>query len=129
LNTQFRRGTALPALRLHGLRHSYVTTSAEQGVSPRGIADAVGHADVSVPERYYRHAFERVQEVAQEQVASAIRSAGRWCLKERNTGGIQSGCLRAAGAPTAREGKRPLCRAKKMVGVARFELATPSPPD
>ncbi len=72
---QFRKGAALPALKLHGLRHSYVTTAAEQGVSSRDIADAVGHADVSVTERYYRHTFERVQEVAQAQVASAIRSA------------------------------------------------------
>jgi integrase len=72
---QFRRGAALPALKLHGLRHSYVTTAAEQGVSSRDIADAVGHADVSVTERYYRHTFGRVQEVAQAQVSSAIRSA------------------------------------------------------
>ena len=42
------------ALRLHGLGHSYVTTAAEQGVSSRDIADAVGHADQSVTERYYR---------------------------------------------------------------------------
>jgi integrase len=72
---QFRKGAALPALKLHGLRHSYVTTAAEQGVSSRDIADAVGHADVSVTERYYRHTFERVQEVAQAQVANAIRGA------------------------------------------------------
>ena len=72
---QFCRGAALPALRLHGLRHSYVTAAAEQGVSSRDIADAVGHGDVTVTERYYRHTFERVQDVAQAQVAGAIRRA------------------------------------------------------
>ncbi len=37
--------------------------------------------------------------------------------------------LRVAGATIAQETNQPVCRAKEMVGVARFELATPSPPD
>lgn len=72
---QFVKGADLPALRLHGLRHSYVTTAAEQGADSRDIADAVGHANQAITERFYRHTFERVQESAQAQVAGAIRRA------------------------------------------------------
>jgi integrase len=72
---QYAKGASLPPLRLHGLRHSYVTTAAEQGVSSRDIADSVGHSSPAVLERYYRHTFERVQETASAQVAGAIREA------------------------------------------------------
>jgi integrase len=72
---KFCRGAALPALRLHGLRHSYVTTAAEQGADARDISDSVGHSSTAITERYYRHTFERVQEVAAAQVAGAIHKA------------------------------------------------------
>jgi hypothetical protein len=39
------------------------------------------------------------------------------------------GAVDAATRPLADSRKVPPCRKKKMVGVARFELATPSPPD
>jgi integrase len=72
---QYTRAAGLPPLRLHGLRHSYVTTAAELGVSSRDIADSVGHSSVAVLERYYRHTFERVQETASAHVAGAIKRA------------------------------------------------------
>jgi integrase len=72
---QYAKGAALPALKLHGLRHSAVTNAAENGATSRDIADAMGHASQTITERYYRHTFERVQETALAQVAGAIRQA------------------------------------------------------
>ena len=72
---QYAKGAGLPPLKLHGLRHSYVTTAAEQGVSPRDIADSVGHSSPAVTERYNRHTFARVQETAPAGVAGPIKEA------------------------------------------------------
>lgn len=44
-------------LKLHGLRHSYVTAALHAGVSLADIARQVGHASTDVTARVYAHAF------------------------------------------------------------------------
>lgn len=72
---QFRKGAALPALRLHGLRHTVATVAYENGEDSRTIGDLLGHADQSVTDRTYMHTVQRLQDVAAARVAGAISSA------------------------------------------------------
>jgi hypothetical protein len=74
------------APKLYGLRQSAATNAADDGVSSRAIADAMGHADVATTEQYDRRTFESVQEAALAQVAGAIRQergGGAWRLECR----------------------------------------------
>ena len=75
LSQQYRRGAALPALRLHGLRHTVATVAYENGENSRTIGDLLGHADQSVTDRTYIHTVERVQAAAAARVGGAITSA------------------------------------------------------
>ena len=72
---QFRKGAALPALRLQGLPHTVATVAYEQGETSRTIADLLGHADQSVTDRTYMDTVQRLQDAAAARVASAISSA------------------------------------------------------
>jgi integrase len=45
----------LPAMSLHGLRHSWATFAIEQGVNAKLVAERLGHADVATTLRTYAH--------------------------------------------------------------------------
>ena len=68
---EVRRKTGLTGVRLHDLRHSYVTRAVEVGISMHVIARLLGHSTVWTTSRYL-HASERVVEKAATQVNGSI---------------------------------------------------------
>jgi len=55
------KAARLPQIRFHDLRHSVATLLLAQGVSPRYIADLLGHSQVSFTMQTYAHVLPQVQ--------------------------------------------------------------------
>ena len=64
----------LPALHLHGLRHSWATAALEAGEHLRNVADQLGHADTAVTDRTYTHTVQARQDRTALRVAELIAS-------------------------------------------------------
>ena len=67
-------GAELPALHLHGLRHSWATAAFEAGEHLRAVADHLGHADTAVTDRVYTHTVRPVQDTTAQRVAALFTS-------------------------------------------------------
>jgi len=86
-------GSGLPALHLHGLRHSWATAALEAGEHLRAVADHLGHADTAITDRVYTHTVRRVQDAAALRVAALISS--------KRAGPDKLGTIAAPKAPLA----------------------------
>jgi integrase len=62
----------LPRIRLHGLRHTYATLALSASVPLWAVADLLGHSNVSVTDRFYRHAIPSMLEEAASKVTGLI---------------------------------------------------------
>ena len=65
----------LPAIGMHGLRHSYATAALRAGVSPEVVSKRLGHSSVVMTLTTYAHVFEQDDEAAAELAAAAILGA------------------------------------------------------
>jgi len=123
----------LAPLGLYGLRHTWGTAAYEAGEPLRAISEHLGHADTAITNGVYVHTVRGVQDATALRVAElfASKRARRPGMRGRQTGGRNPVWTVETTRATGRASERKwcLCREKKMVGVARFELATPSPPD
>ena len=63
-----------PKARLHDLRHGHATALVRAGVSPRQVAERLGHADPSLVMRVYAHASLDEDRKAAEKFAEAMNS-------------------------------------------------------
>ncbi len=66
------RGSALPRIRLHDLRHTYVTLALQADIYPKVVSERFGHATVSITLDTYSHAIPALQEDAAERVAKLL---------------------------------------------------------
>lgn len=66
------RALDLPAIGIHGLRHTYATASLRAGVSPEVISERLGHASVAITLSIYAHVLERDDQAAADLAAAAI---------------------------------------------------------
>ena len=80
----------LPALRLHGLRHSWATAALLTGEHLRLVADQLGHADTSVTDRVYMGTVRSAQDAAAGRVAALISGSRGASLEERDRNGTES---------------------------------------
>ena len=62
-------------VRFHDLRHSHATHLPRLGVSPKVIAERLGHSTVAITLDRYSHVLKGMQEEAVEKVDSALRAA------------------------------------------------------
>lgn len=62
-------------IRLHDIRHTYVTVSLNSGVTPKILSDRIGHSDLSVTFQVYGHRSTGLDRDAAELVAKLIRDA------------------------------------------------------
>ena len=79
----FRRLAAeaeLPALGLHGLRHTWGTAAYEAGEPLRAISEHLGHADTAITDRVYVHHVRAVQD------ATALRVSELFAAKRAAAG-------------------------------------------
>ncbi|MGH3600725.1 MAG: tyrosine-type recombinase/integrase [Pseudonocardiaceae bacterium] len=66
------KAAKLPALGLHGLRHSYATAALDSGVDIKTISTRLGHASISVTGDLYAHTLAHVDQAAADRTASFI---------------------------------------------------------
>jgi integrase len=79
----------LPALSLHGVRHTWGTAAYEAGEPLRAISEHLGHADTAITDRVYVHTVRAVQDATALRVAALISS-------KRAAGGAAPGKIRGA---------------------------------
>jgi integrase len=66
----------LPALTIHGLRHTWATLALKAGVHPKLVQERLGHANVGITLDIYSHATPAMQSEAAETVAGLTTVAG-----------------------------------------------------
>jgi integrase len=69
---EFIRRHQLPALSLHGLRHTAATIMVEAGVPLRAVSEHLGHGQVSTTANIYVHTTQASRERAAEALANAL---------------------------------------------------------
>jgi integrase len=62
----------VPRIRLHDVRHSYVTICLDHGIDLKIVSDRVGHAGVDVTGRLYSHRSKGQDREAAERIASVL---------------------------------------------------------
>jgi integrase len=62
----------LPALSVHGLRHTSASLALQAGVHPKVVSERIGHSTVSLTLDTYSHAIPALQESAAELVAQLV---------------------------------------------------------
>lgn len=77
-NTFLRRFKALakqvglPAIAVHGVRHTYITSAFDANLDESVISDRAGHSDSRITRNVYRHTLKRKDVEAAEAVANAF---------------------------------------------------------
>ena len=66
------KAAALPAIPLHGLRHSYATLALSSGVNPRIVSARLGHATVALTLDVYSHVLPQADRDAAEAIADLL---------------------------------------------------------
>jgi integrase len=69
------RSIGLQGVRLHDLRHTMASLYLQQGVSPKTVAERLGHASVTITLDLYSHCLPGVQEAAAAQFDMAMEEA------------------------------------------------------
>ena len=66
------KAAALPAIPLHGLRHSYATLALSSGVNPGIVSARLGHATVALTLDVYSHVLPQADRDAAEAIADLL---------------------------------------------------------
>jgi integrase/predicted RNA-binding Zn-ribbon protein involved in translation (DUF1610 family) len=66
------RAALLPAIPLHGLRHTYATLALASGINPRIVSARLGHATVALTLDVYSHVLPQADREAAERIAALL---------------------------------------------------------
>jgi integrase len=72
---RFIKGSALPRVRFHDLRHSHATHLLSSGVHPKVAQERLGHSSIAITLDLYSHIIPGMQEDAAARVDLALRTA------------------------------------------------------
>jgi integrase len=78
VNRQFRRhaqAAGLPPIRVHDLRHSFVTAALRANMNPKLVADRLGHSTVSITLNVYSDSIPEVEAAEAARVVGVILHA------------------------------------------------------
>ena len=67
---------ALPAISLHGLRHTWATLAMKDGINPKVVQERLGHSRISITLDIYSHVSPGMQQEAADLIASQIYAVG-----------------------------------------------------
>ena len=67
------RGSDLPYLTFHGLRHAFATLGLVAGINPKVVSEALGHASVSITLDLYSHVLPNMQNELAGAVANLLK--------------------------------------------------------
>ncbi|MCZ7665166.1 MAG: site-specific integrase [Thermoleophilia bacterium] len=62
----------VPAITVHGLRHTHATLALMAGINPRVVADRLGHSTVALTLDVYSHAIPSMEEEAAARIAALV---------------------------------------------------------
>jgi integrase len=68
------RGTSLPHIRFHDLRHTHATLLLQQGVHPKIASERLGHTKIGITLDLYSHVLPGMQDEAVAKVDAALKS-------------------------------------------------------
>ena len=71
---QLTKAANLPIIRLHDLRHTHASLLALRGVTPKVIADRLGHTNVSFTMQVYTHLYDEQRREAAPNLAELIEA-------------------------------------------------------
>jgi integrase len=71
------RGTTLPRIRFHDLRHAHATHMLSSGIHPKVASERLGHSKVGITLDLYSHVMPGMQEDAAAKMDAALRAAQR----------------------------------------------------
>lgn len=69
------KGSRLPRIRFHDLRHTHATLLLKEGVHPKIASERLGHSKVGITLDLYSHVLPGMQEDAVARVDAALRAA------------------------------------------------------
>ena len=69
------RAAGVPVIRVHGIRHSYASIQLANGVAPKVVADALGHADIGMTLNIYSHTSDELHRTASELLGTTLFDA------------------------------------------------------
>jgi integrase len=69
------KGTSLPRLRFHDLRHAHATHLLANGVHPKVASERLGHSKIGITLDLYSHVLPGMQEDAVARIDAALRAA------------------------------------------------------
>ena len=72
---QALKKAALPAIRLHDLRHTHATLALRAGIHPKVVSERLGHATIAINLDTYSHAIPALQEEAAARIAELVFAA------------------------------------------------------
>ena len=67
---------ALPAISLHGLRHTWATLAMKDGINPKVVQERLGHSRISITLELYSHVSPGMQRQAADLIAGQIYAVG-----------------------------------------------------
>jgi integrase len=72
---KFIKGSGLPRVRLHDLRHSHATHLLAANIHPKIVQERLGHANIATTMDLYTHVMPDMQDEAASRVDVAMRAA------------------------------------------------------
>lgn len=66
------RGSGLPPIRLHDLRHTHATLALEAGIHPKIVSERLGHSTVAFTLDIYSHCLQHMQHEAAAKIADLV---------------------------------------------------------
>lgn len=72
---QLVKGSGLPIIRFHDLRHTHATLALQAGIHPKVVSERLGHSTVSMTLDVYSHAVPAMEEQAAARVAAVVFGA------------------------------------------------------
>ena len=70
------RGSGLPHLTFHGLRHAHATLALTAGINPKVVSERLGHSTIAVTMDIYSHVLPGMQEEAALAVEQLLNPPG-----------------------------------------------------
>jgi integrase len=67
----------VPIIRFHDLRHTFATLGLSAGVSPKVMADILGHASVQITLDLYSHVLPGMQQTAVDAIDAKLLEAAQ----------------------------------------------------
>ena len=74
--TRLIRGSDLPDMTLHGLRHAHATLLLSAGVHPKIVSERLGHSNIAITMDIYSHVLPGLQEAAAEALDIQLATGG-----------------------------------------------------